>query len=221
LFFFEKQAFSSPRMTQNGEESMYLLVGLGNPGREYAQHRHNVGFMCSEEILKSYGFPPEKTKFSGHLTEGYIDHKKAYLFKPLTYMNRSGRAVMDVARFFKIPSDHIIVFHDDLDLAPGKIRVKQGGGHGGHNGLRDLDAHIGPAYWRVRIGIGRPLHKEAVMSYVLSNFSKEEHVWLDPLLSLLADEVHLLLTHSPEDYAAKVMQILPPPHSKMEPSHGI
>ena len=200
---------------------MYLLVGLGNPEREYAQNRHNVGFMCIDEILKSYGFPPAKSKFSGFLTEGQVDHEKVYLFKPLTYMNRSGRAVAEVSRFFKIPPEHIITFHDDLDLAPGKVRVKQGGGHGGHNGLKDLDAAIGPHYWRVRIGIGRPLHKGAVTSYVLSDFSKEEHVWLDPLLSCLADEVHLLLTSSPEDYAAKIMQMLPPPHSKTETSHGI
>ncbi len=200
---------------------MYLLVGLGNPGYEYAKNRHNMGFMCIDEILKSYGFPPDKSKFSGFLTEGSIDHQKVCLFKPLAYMNRSGKPAAEVSRFFKIPSDHIIVFHDDLDLVPGKVRVKQGGGHGGHNGLKDLDAHLGPSYWRVRIGIGRPFHKEAVTSYVLSNFSKEEHIWLDPLLSLLADEVHLLLTSSPEDYAAKIMQALPPLQPKMEPLHGI
>jgi PTH1 family peptidyl-tRNA hydrolase len=200
---------------------MYLLVGLGNPGSEYAQNRHNAGFMCLDEIMRSYGFPPEKAKFSGLFTEGAIDHEKVYLFKPLAYMNRSGRPVAEVAKFYKIPPDHIIVFHDDLDLAPGKVRVKQGGGHGGHNGLRDLDAAIGTSYWRVRIGIGRPLHQGAVTSHVLSNFSKEEHTWLDPLLNLLADEVNLLLSPQPESFAAKVMQILPPPPSKSETSHGI
>lgn len=200
---------------------MYLLVGLGNPGREYAQTRHNVGFMCIEEILKSYGFPPSKAKFSGLLTEGQVDHQKVYLFQPLTFMNRSGRAVAETARFFKIPSEHIIVFHDDLDLMPGKVRVKQGGGHGGHNGLKDLGAYVGPSYWRVRIGIGRPLHKEAVTSYVLSNFSKEDHLWLDPLLSLLADEVGLLLTHSSEAYTSKIMGVLPHSPLKSEPPHGI
>lgn len=183
---------------------MYLLVGLGNPGTEYAQNRHNVGFMCVDEIHKSYGFSAEKPKFSGLLAEGRIDGEKAYTFKPLAYMNRSGRPVAEAARFFKIPPEHIIVFHDDLDLAPGKIRVKQGGGHGGHNGLRDLDAHLGPLYWRVRIGIGRPLQKEAVSPYVLSNFSKEDHKWLDFLLPLLADEVQLLFTDSPEQYTAKI-----------------
>lgn len=200
---------------------MYLLVGLGNPGLEHAQNRHNVGFMCIDEIRKSYGFSSDKPKFSGILAEGRIDHQKVYLFKPLTYMNRSGRAVAETARFFKITSEHIFVFHDDLDLVPGKVRVKKGGSHGGHNGLKDLDTHIGTDYWRVRIGIGRPFHKGAVTSYVLSNFSKDEQVWLDPLLSLLADEVHLLLASNPEAYVAKVMQTLLPPKLKSEKAHGI
>ncbi len=200
---------------------MYLLVGLGNPGLEYTENRHNVGFMCLDEIRKSYGFPPEKQKFSGFLTEGIIEEEKVYLFKPLTYMNRSGQAVAEAARFFKIPPEQVIVFHDDLDLVPGKVQMKHGGGHGGHNGLRDLDAHMGNQYWRVRIGIGRPLHKGAVTSYVLSNFSKEEHIWLDPLLVLLADEAHLLFTTKPQDYVAKIMQALPPPQLKSESSHGI
>lgn len=177
--------------------------------------------MCVDEIQRSYGFPPEKTKFSGLLTEGRVDQEKVYLFKPITYMNRSGRPVAEVSRFFKIPPTHIIIFHDDLDLAPGKIRVKQGGGHGGHNGLKDLDAHLGAQYWRVRIGIDRPLHKGAVTSYVLSDFSKEERVWLDPLLSLIADEVHLLIAQKPEEFASKIMHKLPPPQQKTETSHGI
>jgi PTH1 family peptidyl-tRNA hydrolase len=195
---------------------MYLFVGLGNPGLEYAKNRHNVGFMCIDEIRRSYGFPPEKSKFSGFLTEGQVDGEKVFLFKPLAFMNRSGKPVAEVARFYKIPPENIIAFHDDLDLTPGKIRVKQGGGHAGHNGLRDMDAHIGQQYWRVRIGIGRPLHKGAVTSHVLSDFSKEDHVWLDPLLSLLADEVHLLFLDNPEEYTAKVMQLLPPPQHKSE-----
>lgn len=187
---------------------MYLFVGLGNPGAEYERHRHNVGFMCLDEIRESYGFSPEKAKFSGLLSEGQVDGHKVWAFKPSTYMNRSGRAVAEAARFFKVPPEHIIVFHDDLDLLPGKVRVKQGGGHGGHNGLRDLDAHLGAQYWRVRIGIGRPLHQSAVSDYVLSNFSKADHDWLDSLLYLLADEAHLLCTSSPEQYGASIMQHL-------------
>lgn len=161
-----------------------------------------------DEIRSSYGFPSEKAKFSGFLAEGKVDSTKAYLFKPLAYINRSGRPVAEAARFFKIPPENIIVFHDDLELAPGKVRVKQGGGHAGHNGLKDLDAHLGTGYWRVRIGIGRPLHKEAVSSYVLSDFSKEDHKWLNPLLQLMADELHLLFTSSPEQFTAKVMHTL-------------
>ena len=195
---------------------MYLFVGLGNPGLEYAKNRHNVGFMCIDEIRQSYGFPPEKAKFSGLLTEGQVDGEKVFLFKPLAFMNRSGKPVGDVARFYKIPPENIIAFHDDLDLAPGKIRVKKGGSHAGHNGLKDLDAHIGQQYWRVRIGIGRPLHKGAVSSHVLSDFSKEDHTWLDPLLTLLADEVHLLFSSNPDEYTAKIMQQLPPPQHKSE-----
>lgn len=165
-----------------------------------------------DEIRESYGFSSEKSKFSGLLSEGKIDQESVYLFKPLTYMNLSGKPVADAGRFFKIRPDHIIVFHDDLDLEPKTVRVKQGGGHGGHNGLKDLDAHLGPDYWRVRIGIGRPLYKDQVTSYVLSNFSKADHGWLDPLLPILADEVHLLVTGAPQEYANKVMA---------EVSHGI
>lgn len=190
---------------------MYLFVGLGNPGREYQKNRHNVGFMCIDKILRSYGFPREKSKFSSLFSEGRIDHEKVLLLKPLGYMNLSGRPVAEAARFYKIPSEHIFVFHDDLDLQPGKIRVKQGGGHGGHNGLRDLDAYLGKNYWRVRIGIGRPFHKGAVSSYVLSDFSKEEQTWLDPLLPAIADEVHLLCESKTEDFVSKIMQMLPPP----------
>jgi PTH1 family peptidyl-tRNA hydrolase len=183
---------------------MYLLVGLGNPGSEYAKNRHNVGFMCMDEIRTSYDLPSEKSKFSGFLTEGPIDHQKVLLFKPLAYMNRSGRPVAEAARFYKIPPEHIIVFHDDLDLLPGKIRLKQGGGHGGHNGLKDLDAHLGKDYWRLRIGIGRPNHQGEVSSYVLSDFSKQDHTWLDPLLGVLADEVHLLLNDKKEEYTQRI-----------------
>lgn len=195
---------------------MYIFVGLGNPGQEHSRNRHNIGFMCLDEIRNSYGFSGEKSKFSGFLSEGFIDHEKVALFKPLSYMNRSGKPVAEMARFYKVPNERIFVFHDDLDLIPGRVRVKQGGGHGGHNGLRDLDSHLGPNYWRVRVGIGRPLHKGAVSNYVLSNFSKEDHVWWDPLLPLIADEVQLLLTPTPDTFAAKIMQMLPPPETKKE-----
>ena len=158
---------------------MYLFVGLGNPGPEYAKNRHNVGFMCIDEIRKSYGFPTEKSKFSGLLTEGQVDHEKVFLFKPLAFMNRSGKPVADVSRFFKIPPENIVTFHDDLDLAAGKIRVKQGGSHAGHNGLKDLDAHVGAQYWRVRIGIGGLIIK-GLSLHVLSDFLRTSMFGLPP-----------------------------------------
>ena len=200
---------------------MHLLVGLGNPGSEHARNRHNVGFMCVEEIRRSYGFSAEKSKFSGVFSEGFVDHDKVFLFKPLAYMNRSGRPVAEAARFYKIPTEKIIVFHDDLELIPGKIRVKQGGGHAGHNGLRDLDAHLGKNYWRVRIGVGRPPGQGSASNYVLTNFSKQDHIWLDPLLPSIADEVNLLLEARFDDFTSKIMQALPPPEKKKGKSDGV
>lgn len=195
--------------------SRYLLVGLGNPGGDYAQNRHNVGFMCLDEIRSSYGFPAERAKFSGLLSEGSVDRQKVVLFKPLSYMNLSGRPVAETAGFFKIPPEQLIVFHDDLDLSPGTVRVKQGGGNGGHNGLKDLDAHLGPNYWRVRIGIGRPLHKESVPLYVLSNFSKEDRQWLSFLLPLMADDLPLLFSPLPQGYGTHLTKL-----TTMETSRG-
>lgn len=184
---------------------MYLFVGLGNPGPQYAKNRHNVGFLCIDEIRSSFGFGPEKNKHRGLVSEGVIEGHKVLTLKPLTYMNRSGGSVAEVVQFYKIPLDHIFVFHDDLDLLPGKIRVKRGGGHGGHNGLRDMDAHVGQDYWRVRIGIGHPGDKNQVSSYVLHDFAKSDQSWLSPLLEAVADEAHLLLGSDPQKYAAKLM----------------
>ena len=135
---------------------MFLLAGLGNPGYNYAMNRHNVGFMAVDLIAVSYGFPAWKKKTTYIQTTGQIDRNKTILLKPQSYMNKSGPPVAEIARFHKIPVDHIFVFHDEIDLAAGRVRVKQGGGHGGHNGLRDIDQHLGQDYWRIRIGIGRP-----------------------------------------------------------------
>ena len=135
---------------------MFLFAGLGNPGRNYTMNRHNVGFMVVDLIARSYDFPTWQKKATSLQTTGQIDGSKIILLKPQSYMNKSGLPVSEVARFHKIPADHIFVFHDELDLAAGRVRVKQGGGHGGHNGLRDIDRHLGQNYWRIRIGIGRP-----------------------------------------------------------------
>lgn len=166
---------------------MKLFVGLGNPGDKYARHRHNVGFMAVERIAGKHGFSPWRRRFQGETAEGTLGSERVLLLKPMTYMNESGRAVGEAARFLKIDLADIVVFHDELDLAPGKVRVKTGGGNAGHNGLRSLSAHLGNDFVRVRIGIGHPGSKEAVIPYVLHDFAKADHEWLDPLLEAIAD----------------------------------
>ncbi|RMH39087.1 MAG: aminoacyl-tRNA hydrolase [Alphaproteobacteria bacterium] len=165
---------------------MRLLVGLGNPGPKYERNRHNVGFMAVDRIAAAHGFPPWRRKFQGLVTEGRLDGERVILLKPETYMNRSGQSVGEAARFFKLLPGDIIVFHDELDLAPGKVRVKTGGGHAGHNGLRSIQEHIGPDFVRVRIGIGHPGDKSRVTGWVLGDFAKADGEWLEPLLDALA-----------------------------------
>ena len=163
-------------------------MGLGNPGPTYAKHRHNVGFMALDAIAWRHRFEPWRRKFQGELSEGRLGAARVLLFKPMTFMNVSGRAVGEAARFFKIPIDRIVVLHDELDLAPGKVRIKTGGGVAGHNGLKSLAAHLGTRdFKRVRIGIGHPGHKERVHGHVLSDFHKSDALWLDPLLEALAE----------------------------------
>ena len=161
---------------------MQLWVGLGNPGAQYALHRHNVGFMAVDTIAEVHGFGAVQKKFSGWLQEGRIGGAKVLLLKPATFMNESGRAVSEALRFYKLEPDALTVFHDELDLAPFKVKVKQGGGTAGHNGLRSIDQHIGPDFRRVRMGIGHPGHKDRVTGYVLGNYAKAE---MDPLADLL------------------------------------
>lgn len=164
------------------EGFVQLWVGLGNPGTQYALHRHNVGFMALDAIAEVHGFGPAQKKFSGLLQEGRIGGQKILLLKPATFMNASGRSVSEALRFYKLDPDALTVFHDELDLAPFKVKVKQGGGTAGHNGLRSIDQHMGPEFRRVRIGIGHPGHKDRVTGYVLGNFAKAE---LDPLADML------------------------------------
>ncbi len=171
---------------------MLLLVGLGNPGAEYAGHRHNVGFMALDAIVRRHGFGAWRHRFQGVAAEGSLAGGKTVALKPMTFMNESGRSVGDAARFYKIEPARVVVFHDELDLPPGKCRVKRGGGNAGHNGLRSIDRHIGPEYWRVRLGIGHPGDKAAVHGYVLHDFAKADREWLEPLLDALADAVPLL-----------------------------
>ncbi|MAH85503.1 MAG: aminoacyl-tRNA hydrolase [Rhodospirillaceae bacterium TMED8] len=165
---------------------MLLIVGLGNPGAGYAANRHNIGFMAVEAIKGAYPIFEFRTKFQGEVASGTIGDEKVLLLKPNTFMNDSGRSVQAAMTFYKIPPEKLIVLHDELDLIGGKVRVKRGGGHAGHNGLRSIHAHVGEAYVRVRLGIGHPGHKEKVITHVLTNFSKTEKSWLDTILSAVA-----------------------------------
>lgn len=174
-----------------GDEDMRLLVGLGNPGSKYERNRHNIGFMAVDEIVRRHGFGPWKSKFQGQVSEGRLDGKKVMVLKPETFMNESGRAVGEAARYYKLSPGMVIVLHDELDLAPGKTRMKRGGGHAGHNGLRSIDAHFSKDYWRIRLGIGHPGEKSKVHSYVLNDFAKSE-TWVTPLIDAVSDAaVHL------------------------------
>lgn len=168
---------------------MQLIVGLGNPGDRYQNNRHNIGFMAVDRIGDDYGFGPARTRFQGEVREGVIAGEKCLLLKPQTFMNKSGQSVGEAIRFYKLEPDQILVIYDELDLAPGKIRMKLGGGHGGHNGIRDIHAHIGPHYRRLRIGVGHPGSKEQVTGHVLSNFAKADQSWLDPLLDAISSEI--------------------------------
>ncbi|MSO74971.1 MAG: aminoacyl-tRNA hydrolase [Alphaproteobacteria bacterium] len=174
---------------------MRLLVGLGNPGPRYARQRHNIGFMVVEAIAARHGFGPwrARAKFAAELAEGALDGEPALLIKPTTFMNESGQSVGALMHFHKLEPAQIYVFHDELDLAPGKMRIKLGGGTAGHNGLRSIEAHIGEAFWRVRLGIGHPGDRDLVTHYVLSDFWLEDRLWLEPLIEALAIEAPLLL----------------------------
>ena len=172
---------------------MLLLVGLGNPGRGYARNRHNIGFMAIDAIARRHGFPAPRARFQGLVSEGAIAGQRVMLLQPQTYMNESGRAVGEAARFHKIGLDAIVVLHDELDLAPAKCRIKTGGGVAGHNGLRSITAHVGNDYKRMRLGIGHPGDKSLVHSYVLNDFAKSEEPWVEALCDAIADNADLLV----------------------------
>src|SRR5919112_2503553 len=171
---------------------MLMIVGLGNPGRRYAGNRHNIGFMAADELHRRHRFSPWLARFEGESSEGLLGGEKSFLLKPATYMNESGRSVGQALRFFKLQPADVVVVYDELDLPPGKLRMKTGGGTAGHKGLKSLEAHLGKDFRRMRIGIGHPGAKELVHGYVLHDFSKADRDWVEPLLSAVADNAPLL-----------------------------
>lgn len=197
---------------------MKLIVGLGNPGAKYAGNRHNIGFMALDRIASDHGFTAWRSKFQGAIADGRLGTEKVTLLKPETYMNNSGQSVGEALRFFKLDPSEVWVFHDEIDLAPGKLRVKQGGGHAGHNGLRSLHAHIGESYGRIRMGVGHPGHKEAVPHYVLRDFTKADQDWLDDLLRGVSDGAIHLVEGDPGRFQNAVALRLNPPRSSKNPT---
>ncbi|MEM8790082.1 MAG: aminoacyl-tRNA hydrolase [Pseudomonadota bacterium] len=193
---------------------MQLFVGLGNPGAKYVRNRHNIGWMAIDEIARSFG--PWRSKFQGEITEGRLGDQKLLLLKPHTFMNLSGQSVGEAMRFYKLEPGDVTVFHDELDLAPGKCRVKTGGGHAGHNGLRSLHAHIGAEYVRVRLGIGHPGDKSKVPGYVLHDFAKADDAWLDPLLQGIGEGAEKLAAGDHAGFQNAVALRTNPPRPKPE-----
>ena len=192
---------------------MKLIVGLGNPGGKYARNRHNIGFMALQRIAQDHGFGPWKSKHQGSLSEGRFGADRAVLLKPETFMNNSGQSVQAAMRFYKLSPEDVIVLHDEIDLAPGKVKYKVGGGHAGHNGLRSIHAHIGPDYARVRLGVGHPGRKELVPTYVLRDFAKADEEWLDDVLRGVSDGAPYLVQSDPAKFSNAVALRVAPPRS--------
>ena len=195
---------------------MRLLVGLGNPGERYAQNRHNIGFMALDKIAERYRFSPWRARFQGLMAEGTVEGEKVLALKPQTYMNLSGQSVGEAARFFKVEPRDTIVLHDEIELAAGKVKVKLAGGSAGHNGIKSIDAHTGPDYWRLRLGVGRPATKEQVHGHVLSDFAKADHAWLDIVLAAVSDAIPLLIAGSESKFMTKVALLTKPPAPKKD-----
>jgi PTH1 family peptidyl-tRNA hydrolase len=192
---------------------MKLIVGLGNPGAKYARHRHNIGFMALDRIAEDHAFSPWKSKHQGSISEGRFGSDRAVLLKPETFMNLSGQSVQAAMQFFKLEPADVIVLHDEIDLAPGKVKHKVGGGHAGHNGLRSIHAHIGPEYARVRLGVGHPGHKDRVSGYVLHDFAKADEAWLQDVLHGVSDGAPWLAAGDPAKFMNAVGMRLSPQRS--------
>ncbi len=198
---------------------MLLWVGLGNPEPGMARQRHNIGFMALDAIARRHGFSPWRRRFKGEVAEGAIGAHRILALKPLTYMNESGKAVQQAAAFYKIPAECITAWHDELDLMPGRLRIKRGGGAAGHNGLRSMDQMLGTQdYWRVRLGIGHPGSRERVTGHVLGDFAKADQAWLAAMLDELADAAVLLAEGQPEAFMTRVAQRLAPGLPEPQPA---
>jgi PTH1 family peptidyl-tRNA hydrolase len=193
---------------------MLLIVGLGNPGPGHARNRHNIGFMAVDDIVHRHGFGPVRARFDGLIAEGKVDGTRVLALKPLTYMNESGRAVGQAMRYYKLEPGAVVVIHDDLDLAPGKVKVKFGGGAAGHNGLRSIDEHIGPDYKRVRLGIGHPGDRERVLGYVLQDFAKADEGWVAKLVEAVGQALPILVAGDDNGFMSKVTVLTRPPRPK-------
>lgn len=199
---------------------MRLIIGLGNPGSQYQNNRHNIGFMAVDAIHgRNPSFSPWRTRFQGLTSEGMLGNEKVLLLKPTTYMNESGRSVGEAMRFYKIAPEDMAVIYDELDLPPAKFRMKAGGGHGGHNGLRSITAHIGDTYRRLRLGIGHPGDKRLVSNYVLGDFAKKDNDWLEPLLANIADHASLLAQGKDSQFANKMTLSLEPEKARRPKSN--
>ena len=196
-----------------------LIAGLGNPGSQYAKNRHNAGFIVVDELHAHHKFGPWKARFDGLLSEGSLGGRKTYLLKPQTFMNLSGDCVAPTLRFYKLPLEALVVVHDEIDLAAGKLKVKTGGGDAGQNGLRSITAALGPDYRRVRLGIGHPGEKHKVSGHVLQNFSAEDIAWLTPLVEAMVEAAPLLARDDDAGFMSKVALLLKPP-AKKEPPRG-
>ena len=184
---------------------MHLLIGLGNPEKKHRFNRHNIGFLIVDKIAQEFQFPPFRNRFKGLISENFVDGRNIKLLKPSTYMNNSGESIIQAIRFFKLVPSQIFVFYDDLDLSPGKCRIQLGGGTGGHNGLRNIEKHIGPDYWRVRIGIGHPGRKELVLAHVLNDFSEQEkNGWVETMLDSMTEHLNLLIKGDTNSLMSKI-----------------
>lgn len=183
---------------------MLLVAGLGNPGSRHAKNRHNIGYMAADAIARRHSFSNWSKKFRGEIAEGHMAGEKVLLIKPQTYMNLSGESIGEAMRFYKVAPSDLIVIYDELDLAPGKVRIKTGGGHGGHNGIRSIDSHCGKEYRRLRLGIGHPGHKERVNSHVLGDFAKTDRAWVETLLDAVADNFPMLVSGDDSGFLNKI-----------------